>query len=130
MIKGALRTWRDSLKAAGQAERQGAVYLCPTCDRPSFAVEIVEATPDNWQCAVCLEPKPASGPPELTWADVRGLRAVFLQATDWTQLGDVPVATQLAYQPLRLRARNVTNLPTVAKGMAEMAALQQAAAKL
>jgi len=42
------------------------------------------------------------------WAQVRVVREPLLQATDWTQLQDIPTATRVAYVEYRQDLRNLT----------------------
>ena len=122
------RTWEDELLSRGEAVRPGPGYKCPACQTPTHAFTIVE-TPDGWACTTCLAPSPAEQG-GLTWNDVRGVRSVFLQASDWTQLPDVPQSTSEAWAPLRQRARDVGSEATPDAAMEVLRSLQQQAAAL
>ena len=122
------RTWEDELLARGETVRPGPGYKCPNCQTPTHAFTIVE-TPDGWACTTCLAPEPAGSTP-LTWNDVRGIRSVFMQSTDWTQLADVPEATRDAWAPLRQRARDVTDEATPEDAIEVLRSLQEQAAAL
>jgi hypothetical protein len=45
---------------------------------------------------------------ESQWAIVRAERDKKLQATDWTQLGDVPASTKQLWEPYRQALRDLT----------------------
>jgi hypothetical protein len=49
--------------------------------------------------------------PETQWPIVRQKRNQRLQATDWTQLGDVPAATKALWESYRQALRDITNQP-------------------
>lgn len=126
----ALRTWEDELRDRGAAVMRGPAYSCPGCSTPTHAFAIVQVTDGDWACASCALPPASNEPAGPTWNDVRGVRAVFLQSTDWTQLPDVPDATRASWAPLRQRARDVGAAATPADAMASLRALQEEAAKL
>ena len=52
-------------------------------------------------------PSPSSTTAEL-WAEIRHLRGRELSACDWTQLPDVPLTTQQAWQTYRQALRDIT----------------------
>lgn len=117
------RTWEDALLARNEPVLPGAAYDCPTCENREHAFAIVETTGGEWQCSACRAPALVDDVPEPTWDDVRGQRRVFLERTDWSQLPDVPEATRAAWAPLRQRARDLTDFPTVADALAALEAL-------
>lgn len=47
----------------------------------------------------------------LKWNEVRAIRETRLQASDWTQLPDVPLATKEAWAVYRQALRDITNQP-------------------
>lgn len=119
-----MRTWEDELLAQGKPV--GTAYKCPNCERPTQAFAIVQELDGEWRCTTCRieEDRDTASPHEADWNDVRGVRAVFMQASDWTQLSDVPQATREAWVDLRQQARDVTNLPTPADALAKLAELR------
>lgn len=125
-----LRTWEDELRDRGEPMASGAAYECPNCEQRRHAFAIVQTAAGDWHCSTCEVPPPEPGEPQLTWNDVRGVRSVFLQASDWTQLPDVPQATSDAWAPLRQRARDVGNEATPADAMEVLRSLQEQAAAL
>jgi hypothetical protein len=48
---------------------------------------------------------------DTQWAAVRADRNQRLQATDWTQLADIPAETKSLWEPYRQALRDVTNQP-------------------
>ena len=107
------RTWEQDLLERNLDVKQGAAYRCPQCQGAAHAFCIVEDPCDSeWRCSSCIAEaarvKPAS--PELTWDDIRGMRSVFLQSCDWTQMSDVAVAKRDAWALLRQEARDITKL--------------------
>jgi hypothetical protein len=48
---------------------------------------------------------------DTQWTAVRADRNQRLQATDWTQLADIPAETKLLWEPYRQELRDVTNQP-------------------
>ncbi len=125
-----LRTWEDELRSQGKEPKPGPRYRCPQddCERAENAFAIVlDPTDDEWKCSVCYNAQRAEeqGEPERTWEDVRGVRRVFLEASDWTQLPDVPEATRAAWVGLRQQARDVTDLPTPQEALDRLAALRE-----
>lgn len=125
-----LRTWEDELRDRGAEVLRGPAYECPACGHPRHAFTIALSPGGEWQCSGCLSPAAKSGPPEPTWEDVRGVRAVFMQASDWTQLADVPLLTRRAWGPLRQRARDVGAMASPAEAMKALRSLQEEAGKL
>ena len=89
-----------------------AGYACPCCVRPQplplFALVVEDD--GTARCADCrIDEERAAAPAfELTWADIRGERAVVLAASDWTQLPDVPEATRGAWRAYRQAWRDIT----------------------
>lgn len=95
---------------------------CPGCEQPLAPVAIVKGealgVPTKigkaWRCGHCrmsaTREAEDAGPPALTWADIRGQRSVFLQATDWSQLPDAPEDARLKFALLRQQARDLTSL--------------------
>ena len=71
------------------------------CDALSIGVDEYWSIPDK-----CLLKK--SIDTEAQWAQMRHERDLRLTATDWTQLPDVPLATQLHWQPYRQALRDIT----------------------
>lgn len=71
------------------------------CDVLSIGVDEYWSMPDK-----CLLKKAVDI--DLQWAQVRHDRDSRLTATDWTQLPDIPPATQLRWQPYRQALRDVT----------------------
>lgn len=49
--------------------------------------------------------------PETQWPIVRAERNQRLQATDWTQLADIPQETKALWEPYRQALRDVTSQP-------------------
>lgn len=127
-----LTTWEDALIALGKTVKPGPSYRCPTCDEPAHAFAIVEDDDGQWRCTSCHRERRAEEPAvvELTWNDIRGARRVFMEASDWTQLPDVPGATREAWVGLRQQARDVTDLPTPDEAMAALVALREQAAEI
>lgn len=111
----ALKTWQDVLEERGEAVIPGAAYDCPSCENRRHAFSIVLAPDGEWHCGTCINPPPVDGPPPVSWEDVRGNRQVFLERSDWSQLPDVPEATRAAWQPLRQRARDLTEAASPAE---------------
>lgn len=124
-----LRTWEDELREQGKPVTPGAVYRCPHCEAARHAFAIVQDADGEWRCTTCRAPdQPAET--ALTWNDVRGVRSVFLQSSDWTQLPDVPDSTSAAWAPLRQRARDVGSEANPDDAMEVLRSLQQQAAAL
>ena len=48
---------------------------------------------------------------EVAWRNARVTRNALLQASDWTQLPDVPLATKEAWAEYRQALRDITNQP-------------------
>jgi hypothetical protein len=71
------------------------------CDALSIGVYEYWSIPDK-----CLLKKSVDA--DGQWAQVRHERDSRLTATDWTQLPDIPPATQLRWQPYRQALRDVT----------------------
>lgn len=127
------RTWEDALVAAGKPVKPGRSYRCPTCENPEHAFAIVEGDDGEWRCSACRVQAAAAaaaeaGPPALTWDDIRGQRRVFLEASDWTQLPDVPEATRVRWVELRQRARDLTDLADPDAAQAALDSLRDEAA--
>lgn len=53
-------------------------------------------------------------------AEIRQRRLVLMQRTDWSQLSDIPLATQTQYRVWRQQLRDITTLPTLAAAWAEL----------
>lgn len=77
----------------------------------------------RWRCGHCRQAIARSMDIgfELSWADIRGQRDIFLQRTDWTQLPDVPAETEERFAPLRKSARELTAMETPAQAQAALA---------
>ena len=63
---------------------------CPTCGRlkPAFAIVDGRCREDQ------RDEERVSTPPELTWNDIRGQRAILLQRCDWTQVADADLTQE------------------------------------
>lgn len=93
---------------------------CPGC---GMRMDLFAITRDadasgkvRWRCGHCRQAiaRAAATGFELTWADIRGQRDVFLQRTDWTQLPDVNETVRDRFAPLRQSARDLTELESPA----------------
>lgn len=64
---------------------------CPACGRmkPAFAIRDGRCDEDEREAA-----QQAASRPELSWNDIRGLRSVLLQRSDWTQVADAPLSEE------------------------------------
>lgn len=125
-----MRTWEDELRSRDRSVTPGANYKCPSCGQRRHAFAIVQIEDGDWHCTTCNAPDPEPVDEGLTWSDVRGVRSVFLQASDWTQLPDVPESTSAAWAPLRQRARDVGSEATPDAAMEVLRSLQEQAAGL
>ena len=129
------RTWEDALLAAGKPVKAGRSHYCPQCEKMEHAFAIVEGEDGEWRCSACRTEAAAlaaradaeANPRELTWDDIRGQRSVFLAASDWTQLPDVPASTSAAWTTWRQRARDLTDLETPAAAQLALDALRNEA---
>jgi hypothetical protein len=127
------RTWEDELRSQGKEVKPGPRYKCPSCEEPTQAFAIILCEDGEWRCGDCQR---RGGPPahpeagwsraevqhhkiELTWDDVRGARAIFLQRTDGTQAADAPPARKAALAKLRQEARDLPDKYKTAKGAFE-----------
>ncbi|MDH4745811.1 phage tail assembly chaperone [Sphingomonas sp. CBMAI 2297] len=83
----------------------------------------------RWRCGHCRQAiaQAADVGFELTWADIRGQRDLFLQRTDWTQLPDAPPDRQAQFAPLRQAARDLTDLVDPAAAQAALVLLLEQA---
>lgn len=84
-----------------------ALTPCSSCQHPSWPFTLTDGV-----CNSCVaEAERQAGwvppPPIDPWAPVRVRRNALLAASDWTQLPDVPEATQLAWRNYRQALRDV-----------------------
>lgn len=102
---------------------------CPGCGARMDLFAITRDTDVDgkvrWRCGHCRQAiaRAADIGFELTWADIRGQRDIFLQRTDWTQLPDVPVETQERFAPLRQAARDLTGMETPSEAQIALAGI-------
>jgi len=64
-----------------------------------------------WTSEGWIDPRPVAEQQAAQWEVVRAERNRLLQASDWTQLPDVPIDTKEAWAIYRQALREVTNQP-------------------